>query len=245
MPRDTKGITRAIAAQRATLDEAAAAEWMVTAGGLQFFPPTADRRTAARWLSEQELFHFAIARNDDVRIRWKPNTLNPVSITTRADRPAFDAARSGPATHSSPARIIRPHPTLDPGPRAFPADSQRTPAAHEPTTDSAKLSEQLTVANEELPGLRAGRKDGRPGRAGRNVRDMGRRRAQAAPRRDRARIADAVNCARNIFPLGPASAGARRTPAGGTPVPRPSSARWPTSRAGHSGSAIPRHRNDR
>ena len=78
MPRDTKGITRAIAAQRAKLDEAAAAEWMVTAGGLQFFPPTADRRTAARWLSEQELFHFAIARNDDVRIRWKPNTLNPV-----------------------------------------------------------------------------------------------------------------------------------------------------------------------
>ena len=78
MSRDTKGITRAIAAQRATLDEAAAAEWMVTVGGLQFFPPTADRRTAARWLSEQELFHFAIARNDDVRIRWKPNTLNPV-----------------------------------------------------------------------------------------------------------------------------------------------------------------------
>ena len=77
MPLDTKGITRAIAAQRAKLDEAAAAEWMVTAGGLQFFPPTADRRTAARWLSEQELFHFAIARND-VRIRWKPNTLNPV-----------------------------------------------------------------------------------------------------------------------------------------------------------------------
>ena len=78
MPRDTKGISRAIAARRAKLDEAAAAEWMVTAGGFEFFPPSADRRTAARWLSEQELFHFAIARNDDVRIRWTPNTLNPV-----------------------------------------------------------------------------------------------------------------------------------------------------------------------
>ena len=78
MPRDTKGISRAITARRARLDEAATGEWMVAADEFEFFPPSADRRTAARWLSEQELFHFAIARNDDARIRWKPNTLNPV-----------------------------------------------------------------------------------------------------------------------------------------------------------------------
>ena len=78
MPRDTKGISRAITARRARLDEAATGERMVAADEFEFFPPSADRRTAARWLSEQELFHFAIARNNDVRIRWKPNTLNPV-----------------------------------------------------------------------------------------------------------------------------------------------------------------------
>ena len=78
MPRDTKGISRAIAARQARLHKAAAAEWMIAAGGFEFFPPSPDRRTAARWLSEQELFHFAIARNDDVRIRWRPNTFNPV-----------------------------------------------------------------------------------------------------------------------------------------------------------------------
>ena len=51
---------------------------MVTADGMQFFPPTgADRRAAAKWLADKELFQFAIARNDDVRILWQPNLLNP------------------------------------------------------------------------------------------------------------------------------------------------------------------------
>ena len=45
MPRDTKGISRAIAARQARLDEAAAAEWMIAAGGLEFFPRA---QTAAR-----------------------------------------------------------------------------------------------------------------------------------------------------------------------------------------------------
>lgn len=70
MPRDTKGITRAVAARRKRIDEAAAAEWMLVVDGFQFFPPTgADRPAAARWLGEQELFHFTIARADNIRIR--------------------------------------------------------------------------------------------------------------------------------------------------------------------------------
>ena len=92
MPRDNKGISRAVAAQGGRLDEAAAAEWMVTAGGMQFFPPTrADRRAAAKWLAGKELFQFAIARNDEVRILWQPNMLNPaVRQRVEAERAAAE-----------------------------------------------------------------------------------------------------------------------------------------------------------
>ena len=65
-------------------------------------------------------------------------------------------------------------------------------------TDSAKLSEQLTVANEELSRLRAGRKDtarATPGATSGTWAAATRR----LPPDDRARSADAVNCARNIF----------------------------------------------
>ena len=65
-------------------------------------------------------------------------------------------------------------------------------------TDAAKLSEQLTLANEELARLRAGQqhaaratpsaKAGAWTAATRNL-----------PEADRKRITDAINCARNIF----------------------------------------------
>ena len=65
-------------------------------------------------------------------------------------------------------------------------------------TDSARLSEQLTVANEELARLRAGQQ-----RAARAAPGATSGTWAAATRRlppdDRARIADAVQCARNIF----------------------------------------------
>ncbi len=92
MPGDNKGISRAIAAQRERLDKATAAEWMVTAGGMQFFPPTgADRRAAAKWLADKELFQFAIARSNEVRILWQPNMLNPaVKERVEAERAAAE-----------------------------------------------------------------------------------------------------------------------------------------------------------
>ena len=92
MPRDNNGVSRAIAAQRRRLDEAAAGEWMVTDGGMQFFPPTGtDRRAAAKWLAGKELFQFAIARNDEVRILWQPNMLNPaVRQRMEAERAATE-----------------------------------------------------------------------------------------------------------------------------------------------------------
>ena len=65
-------------------------------------------------------------------------------------------------------------------------------------TDSAKLSEQLTVANEELSRLRAGQQRAAraaPGATSGTWASATRR----LPPDDRARIADAVQCARNIF----------------------------------------------
>lgn len=65
-------------------------------------------------------------------------------------------------------------------------------------TDSAKLSEQLTVANEELARLRTGsRRAGRatPGATGGTWATATRR----LPAEDRKRIARAINGARNIF----------------------------------------------
>ena len=65
-------------------------------------------------------------------------------------------------------------------------------------TDSAKLSEQLTIANEELARLRAERQ-----RTGRTAPGATAGTWAAAtrdlPQTDRKRIADAINCARNIF----------------------------------------------
>ena len=92
MPRDNKGTSRAISARQRQIDEGAAGEWMVTAGGMQFFPPTgADRRAAAKWLASKELFQFAIARNDEVRILWQPNLLNPaVRQRVEAERAAAE-----------------------------------------------------------------------------------------------------------------------------------------------------------
>ena len=65
-------------------------------------------------------------------------------------------------------------------------------------TDSAKLSEQLTLANKELARLRAARQHAAraaPG-ATSGTWAVGTRKL---PPDDRARIADAVHCARNIF----------------------------------------------
>ncbi len=65
-------------------------------------------------------------------------------------------------------------------------------------TDSARLSEQLTLANEELARLRANQRHAAraaPGAAAGTWAAATRR----LPSADRARIADAVNCARNVF----------------------------------------------
>ena len=65
-------------------------------------------------------------------------------------------------------------------------------------TDSAKLSEQLTLANEELARLRAaGQRTARtaPGA----VSGTWATATRNLPAPDRARIAEAINCARNIF----------------------------------------------
>lgn len=65
-------------------------------------------------------------------------------------------------------------------------------------TDSAKLSERLTVANEELARLHADQQ--RTGRAAPGA-TTGTWEAATAklPAADRARIRDAIECARNIF----------------------------------------------
>lgn len=65
-------------------------------------------------------------------------------------------------------------------------------------TDAAKLSEQLTVANDELDRLRREQRRAArapPGAASGTWADATRK----LPAGDRARIADAINCARNIF----------------------------------------------
>jgi len=65
-------------------------------------------------------------------------------------------------------------------------------------TDSARLSEQLTVANEELARLRARQQRSAraaPGTTSGTWAEATRK----LPPSDGARIADAINCARNIF----------------------------------------------
>ena len=65
-------------------------------------------------------------------------------------------------------------------------------------TDAAKLSEQLTVANEELARLRANERRTARSTPGATSGTWTRATRKLAPD-DRARIADAINCARNIF----------------------------------------------
>lgn len=65
-------------------------------------------------------------------------------------------------------------------------------------TNAAKLSEQLTVANEELARLRANQRHAAraaPGATSGTWAAATRR----LPPKDRARIADAIDCARNVF----------------------------------------------
>jgi len=65
-------------------------------------------------------------------------------------------------------------------------------------TDAAKLSEQLTIANEELARLRADQRRAAraaPGATSGTWAAATRR----LPQKDRARIADALDCARNVF----------------------------------------------
>ena len=65
-------------------------------------------------------------------------------------------------------------------------------------TDSAKLSEQLTLANEELARLRAAQQHAARAAPGATSGTWAAG-TRKLPPDDRARIADAVHCARNIF----------------------------------------------
>ena len=65
-------------------------------------------------------------------------------------------------------------------------------------TDSAKLSKQLTIANEELARLRANQRHVARAAPGATTGTWAAA-ARRLPPEDRARIADAINCARNVF----------------------------------------------
>ena len=65
-------------------------------------------------------------------------------------------------------------------------------------TDSARLSEQLTVAHEELARLRTGQRHAARAAPGATAGTWAAA-TRRLPPKDRARIADAINCARNIF----------------------------------------------
>ena len=65
-------------------------------------------------------------------------------------------------------------------------------------TDAAKLSEELTVANEELARLRAGQRRAARAAPGATTGTWAAA-TRKLPPKERARIADAINCARNIF----------------------------------------------
>ena len=76
------------------------AEWMVTAGGMDFFPPTGgDRRAATKWLAGKDLFQFAISREDQTQILWQPNRFHPaVKRRMEAERAAAAAGAAAAAT---------------------------------------------------------------------------------------------------------------------------------------------------
>jgi len=65
-------------------------------------------------------------------------------------------------------------------------------------TDSAKLSEQLTLANEELARLRASQQRAARAAPGATTGTWAAA-TRKLPPKERARIADAINCARNTF----------------------------------------------
>jgi len=65
-------------------------------------------------------------------------------------------------------------------------------------TDSAKLSEQLTLANEELARLRASQQRAARAAPGATTGTWAAA-TRKLPPKERARIADAINCARNVF----------------------------------------------
>ncbi len=65
-------------------------------------------------------------------------------------------------------------------------------------TDSAKLSEQLTVANEEVARLRASHLHAARAAPGATTGTWNAA-TRKLPSKDRTRIAGAINCARNIF----------------------------------------------
>ena len=65
-------------------------------------------------------------------------------------------------------------------------------------TDSAKLSEQLTLANEELAHLRGSQQHAARAAPGATTGTWAAA-TRKLPPEDRARITDAIDCARNIF----------------------------------------------
>ena len=108
-------------------------------------------------------------------------------------------------------------------------------------TDSAKLSEQLTVANEELTRLRAGQQRAARTAPGATTGTWAAATRQL-PRGDRARIPDASTAPATSS----AGRGARdgwRTPAGSTASWEPSSAGLPVSHSARERNGTQRHRN--